>query len=580
MIHRCPLGFGTGPFSTMLFFMGWGLFAGAVLAQENPASDSPKAVLRFLDVDADYLYYAKAEKFVDKVLNAALLLGEFCPREIEEARGFADNADLDEIGAFGYSHKTHAEGIDLNLVVAKSAVANPANGPWNIFPKTASPLAGIQRLPNDSVWAVYGHLDAEALLAYVLKLRPRMAESYAQIEAEGGYDVTPRQLAAALSGTSWGCALTMDPEKRQVYPFSKRPLPMVGFVATFDSPRPVLRELLLKRIGQSLGEPERRDMEGASIEWFPAIKGVPGEPQIHLVTIGDSLTLTTSRELALQMGGVGLVSPLAEDPDFRALRGRLPSDGSPHFLHYISPRLGTMLASEEMLEVLEVWDLEFAAPFFLSENGTPSGIAFLTHGEAGFHLAARANGPATPLVLGAPLSMEFAIRAFAALANLDSAISSDLTRQGKNIYTIIMADALSDKVVEMPSGHASATEYFNDLCGSGPNNTSIPVVRVPSILSGRTTPAASLPLTPENVGWCIVDGHRPSTEVGVPFLFTCNLEFTEDHKPKVNLGTPYGDLVVIITHGAGAQVFRAADPELPMFFERLPNWDPSKVLRP
>lgn len=574
MIHRSVVGFWIGACSALFFFAG--LFLGAVSAQEAPANHSQRDVIRLLDLDADYFYYANAAKLVDTFIHAALIQGELRAKEVEEVRNFMDTAGLDEIEALGYSHKTHADGVDLNLVIAKSPAADPTSGPWSVFPKTDSPLAGIERLPKDSVWAVYGNMNPKALLVFLQTVFPPLAEEF-DVVLKNNEDVPLQELLDAISGTSWGFALTMNPEKLTEYPIGEQPIPEIGFVATFHSPGPVVGEWLRTSMRDSLGEPEALEKGDASVERFPVLEKVPGEPQLQLISQGESITFTTCSGLVDQIT-IGDNTSLADNPAFRDLSARLPDGAPANLLHFISPQLLSSLAPDYVVQFLDEFDMLPLAPFLLKEKGPVSGIASLTHRDQGLHLAARATGSAMPLAVGVPTALSLGANAVRIVAELGSVVTGDMKTQGKNIYTVVLMDRLSDRVVGFPQAQASSTQFFNDLLGLTPDNT----INISSdlIFTGRGEPRDGK-LKPENVAWCVVTGQDASTPAGTPFLFTRNLEFTEDHKPKVNPDTIYGDTVVVVTHGGWAGVFKSDDPKLPELFDALPyDWDSSKVLRP
>lgn len=153
---------------------------------------------------------------------------------------------------------------------------------------------------------------------------------------------------------------------------------------------------------------------------------------------------------------------------------------------------------------------------------------------------------------------------------------------GRNIYLIVLNDALNDNVVKFPKDQPSSTAFFNDLAGHGTLNDSLDLLRAaPEFVAGiDSVKGVEYPLKSNNLGWSVMAGQGITTPGNTPFLFSSNLQVGPDGKLSVTPSEAYGERVVVVHHGGSVMVH--ASPHAPVLqkdFQRI-DWDVHHVLTP
>lgn len=162
---------------------------------------------------------------------------------------------------------------------------------------------------------------------------------------------------------------------------------------------------------------------------------------------------------------------------------------------------------------------------------------------------------------------------------LKNAEWTKMKSNGRNIYTLVLNDALNDKIVKFPKNQSTTTQYFLDLAGAGTLNGTINLLKAnPEFVLGASmdepaTDWSAANFRSEHHGWKCAVNQSSSTPAGTTFMVSRNWVGTSvpvGSTMKVTLGThattdtlmameDSSDVkVCIVHHGSSAKVVRVS----------------------
>jgi hypothetical protein len=225
---------------------------------------------------------------------------------------------------------------------------SPRSGMWTLFGDNPRPLAELEWLPANTVWAAFSDFDAERAwtgLAGQLEqsgfeeAQGALQQMRAAVEQASGK--SPDQWLASLGG-SFGAILTLDEENPVRFPVSGNTtieIPEPGLVIVIQ----VKDDAVFDWVDGALAEnPQviRTEEENLSARILPVPLPLPFQLRPTLARHGEYLFVASNEDLVKTLLAVksGSQAGLTDREEFKRLAKEMPVAGNS--FNYVSPRLG------------------------------------------------------------------------------------------------------------------------------------------------------------------------------------------------------------------------------------------------
>ena len=474
-----------------------------------------------------------------------------------------ETSGIESLGAVGLSRaRVGDDARRSRLVLAKGEGDGLM---WQLPDQDVLPL--LRRLPGDTVYAAGYSLRLEAIPAWIEHLvKGTPAEKdFADAMAQVGQMVDLPRALKSVAGLAAGMSLH-ETERIEVPNEAGEGLtfPKPGGIVLVRLREPYLFDFANGMLAAQ-GAPVRTSVvAGVEVRTMPGPPDTPFPVAPSWAMVEDTLAVAESKEtLAAWIGGKGTLGATEE---FQARSVDVEEAQTAVFL---SSRFGKEMVGVQKAQ-LEAQDLGDVPPEFqefiaglMQGDGEFGVFSSGRRTDFGFEITTRETGSKPAVMNTSGIAVMAAVLVPAVTKVIGDAKMTEMKSNGRNIYVSVFADSVDAGVVGFPAAadkYGSSTAYFKKLA-TGPGKV---LPAGPDFFLGLGQEAAPNwnAVGAANIGWNVVIDCDETTDAGVPFLISENLRIKtlgDDWNAAVDRGPPYHGKVLIVFHGAGAEIVEEED---------------------